>query len=420
MARLGRRRFLGLALLAACLHGRAGADPRQDSGEWPGWGGPGGDFRIAPSPLSPAPPGPDASHAGLAWTRSLGGGYGGLAVDATGLYCLLRRGEQETALALDPATGKPLWQRSEPVPLPELDYGPGPFATAQIAGPLVVFQSGGGALRAYEKAGGKLRWRRDLHAELSGSRPLRGYGASPLLLDGALILTTGAPGASVLALRAIDGELLWKRHSFGCDYATPIAVEVDGKAQIVAHMEEEVVGLDPRSGDLLWSRPSRADRTRHVIAPLDLGGGRILVSTTHGNECLDLGKQEPELLWTSRRICAQVGNLLHVPPDGDRGGFVLGASSALAGALLVALDDSTGRVLWRQRGVDCGYLWSSGKELFSWSTSGELTRFRASREGLDLRSRMQVLDEDKAWSAPAMTQARLYLKGQERILALER
>lgn len=405
----------------AWLLALASAVPAQEP--WPGWGGPGGTFRGPPAAATPA--GKERSwpqeKPAVLWERSIGGGYGGLAADAEGVYFLLRRGEDEVACALSPRTGKILWEARGAAPATqELDYGPGPFATAQIAGDLVIFQGGTGVLRAHARATGVLRWRRDLAQEFPGPRPLRGYGASPLLVGESIVLTAGAPGASVIALDPATGELRWKRHSFGCDYATPIAVEVGDQVQIVAHMEQEVIGLDPRNGDLLWSRPSRSDRTRHVIAPLDLGAGRILVSTTHDNECLDLRGAKPRLVWTSRRICAQVGNLLHVPGSKDSPGFVLGASSALAGALLVALDDRTGRVLWRERGVDCGYLWASEEKLFGWSVLGELTVSTADRKGLRLHTSWPLLDEDKAWSAPAMTANAIYLKGRSRLLALRR
>ena len=272
-----------------------------------------------------------------------------------------------------------------------------------------------GVLRALRASDGTLLWRRDLEQDFPGSRPGRGHAASPLLAEGCLVVPVGAPGAAVVGLDPADGSTRWSRHDFGADYASPLLVRVEGAPQLVCHMEAEVIGLEPRTGELLWRTDSPSERTRHVLAPVELGSGNVLVSTTYGVERLALNPGAVESVWSSRRIAAQIGNLLFLPGEA----LILGASSAHTGSPLVALDAATGATLWRERGIDCGFLWSVGASVLALDSDGFLVHARATRGGLSVFARHRVLDGSKVWSAPAMHGTTLFLKDAERIVALE-
>lgn len=85
----------------------------------------------------------------------------------------------------------------------------------------------------------------------------------------------------------------------------------------------------------------------------------------------------------------------------------------------LALDARTGRLLWRDRAVDSGFLWTVGDELFSLASDGVLAHARPTREGLNALDSFQLLRGEEVWSAPAMRGTRLFVKDDERILAVE-
>src|SRR5438552_10042904 len=111
------------------------------SPEWPGWGGPRGDFTVEARALAPAWPkgGPRAL-----WKRPLGEGHSSLAVDNGRLYTQYRPptgvpgrfANEEVVVALDAATGRTLWEHRYAASLETMDFsrGAGPHATPRVIG----------------------------------------------------------------------------------------------------------------------------------------------------------------------------------------------------------------------------------------------------------------------------------------------
>lgn len=349
------------------------------------------------------------------WSIRVGGGHAGIAIRDATAFTLVREEQQEVAIAFDTASGAVRWRRSESIPDRDLDYGMGPFSTPVAMADRVVFLGVTGVLRAHRITDGKLLWRRDLDRDYPGTRPDRGYAPGPLVVGDRIIVQCGSPNASVIAVSPQNGATIWARHSFGSDYASPIAVKVAGDTQLVCHMQEEIIGLEPKRGDLLWRHPSESERTQHVICPLDLGNGHIIVSTTRGVERLKLSQRSASVVWTSRRVRAQVGNLLYIPAER----ILLGATAARTGSPVTALDVESGDELWRDRGIDCGFLWQAGERTFNLAPDGDLVHGVVRRSGLRVLSAARVVAGPKAWSAPAMLGSTLLVKDQNHTVALD-
>ena len=66
-----------------------------------------GDFVLPGRALAPSWPEAGPS---VAWQRAIGKGYSAIVVDGGVLYTLYRRDEQEVVVALDTATGEPIWR----------------------------------------------------------------------------------------------------------------------------------------------------------------------------------------------------------------------------------------------------------------------------------------------------------------------
>ena len=75
--------------------------------EWPQWGGPARDFRLPRGVQVPLWP---ATGPKQVWARDLGEGYSSMLMSANALYTMYRRGSQDVVIALDPATGKTVWE----------------------------------------------------------------------------------------------------------------------------------------------------------------------------------------------------------------------------------------------------------------------------------------------------------------------
>ena len=152
-----------------------------------------------------------------------------------------------------------------------------------------------------------------------------------------------------------------------------------------------------------------------MIAPVKLGGRKFLASTTRGVTVYELASENARVVWTSNLIRTQVGNLVYIPERQ----LILGAGGTRTGSPIVALDAKTGDLLWKSRDLECGFLWTVGDRLFGLSRSGELTLGIPGRDGFEKLSSYQVFDDNKVWSAPAVTGSSVIAKDQEQIIAFD-
>jgi len=75
--------------------------------DWLQWGGPRRDFIVPVTGLTASWP---SEGPPKLWSRALGDGYSGIAVEGTTLYTVYRRGSQDVVTAIDANTGKTIWE----------------------------------------------------------------------------------------------------------------------------------------------------------------------------------------------------------------------------------------------------------------------------------------------------------------------
>src|SRR5579862_759372 len=82
--------------------------------DWPGFGGPTGDFQAAPDAVLKWP----ENGPRKLWQRDLGDGYSSIVADGDALYTMYRRGEQEVVVSLSARDGHTIWEYVYDAPLP--------------------------------------------------------------------------------------------------------------------------------------------------------------------------------------------------------------------------------------------------------------------------------------------------------------
>lgn len=158
-------------------------------------------------------------------------------------------------LCYDRATGKELWRRvaNEVVP----HEGRHPTNSYASSSPVTdgrrLFVSFGSyGLFCYD-LDGNLLWNR----ELGRMRTRYGWGeaTSPTLSGDRLIVNWDHEGPSfIAALDAKTGKTVWKRaRDEPTSWATPYAVEYEGKTQVIVNGTNRVRSYDLESGEVLWS-----------------------------------------------------------------------------------------------------------------------------------------------------------------------
>jgi outer membrane protein assembly factor BamB len=214
-------------ILAVALTASAAAAHDTD---WARFRGPNGTG-ISDATGLPTEFGPDKR---VIWKATVPGGHSSPVLTATHVFLTAHDGEQLLVLALDRATGKELWRREVPrTRKGRLDGPNGPASPSPVTDGNRVyafFQDFG--LVAFS-ADGKEQWR----LPLGPFNMFYGFGASPILVDGVIVLPVDQDsGSYLLGVDARTGKVRYKvdRPGVISGYSTPTVYEPkDGPKQIL-------------------------------------------------------------------------------------------------------------------------------------------------------------------------------------------
>jgi outer membrane protein assembly factor BamB len=385
--------------------------------DWLVWGGPTRDFRSPATGLLASWP---ATGPTKLWTRTLGEGYSAPAIEGSRLYTMYSTDTGEVVASLDASTGKTLWEHSYRTGFTEggRDIGNGPYAMPQVVGERLVTVGGTGRLYSLEKRTGRPVWTHDLYAEFGASRMQFGYSCHALPYKDLLIMSIGGSGKSLIAFNQADGKVVWAKHSFPNSHSSPLLITVDGQPQVVALMGQQVVAVNPTSGELLWTHPHPTQYDLAISTPSWGPDNILVVSSSYegGARALHLtqggGKTTVTQLWHNPRIKVHFGSMIRV------GGTIYGASGH-GPAPITAFDVKTGQILWTT-GRDFAkaqLLYADGK-LIVLDEDGVLALATPTPTALTVQSKVQLLTK-VAWTPPVLAGSTLYIRDRKTLMALK-
>jgi outer membrane protein assembly factor BamB len=215
-------------------------------------------------------------QAAAAEGRRAGGGAGPLVEHRFDVLCLDRK------------SGKLLWQRTAKVATPHEGYhrAYGSFASNSpiTDGRYVYAFFGSRGLYVYD-FNGKLIWEKDFGVQMK-MRLAFGEGAAPLLLRDQLFLVFDHEGESfIVAVDKRNGKELWRsQRDERSSWSTPLAIEHNGRTEIVVSATNKVRSYDARNGKVLWESAG-------------LGANVIPVPVYHNGMVLVMsGYRDPKLM----------------------------------------------------------------------------------------------------------------------------
>lgn len=159
-------------------------------------------------------------------------------------------------LCLDRKTGKLIWQRTAKVATPHEGYhrAYGSFASNSPAtdGKYVYVSFGSRGIFAYD-FNGKLIWEKDPNVQMK-MRLAFGEGVAPLVVGNRLFLVFDHEAESfIIALDKRNGKELWRAaRDERSSWSTPLAIDHNGRTEIVVSATNRVRSYDPETGKVLW------------------------------------------------------------------------------------------------------------------------------------------------------------------------
>jgi outer membrane protein assembly factor BamB len=408
-----------LALLTVAL--TASRIPAED---WPQWRGPRGDGTWN------APKLPERWPAGglkCVWRQPLGGGYAGIALAAGRVYVLDRErlpGDKakdqdgpdghERVLCFAAADGQPLWSHRYPTRYGGLGgYDNGPRAMPTVHDGRVYTLGAVGHFFCFEAATGKILWQKDMVREHRARVPEWGFAAAPVIDGDRVIVHTGAePDGCLIAFDRVRGTEIWRSLSDPAGYCTPILIDAPGGRQLVAWTPDNVRGLDPRTGRLLWTVPYKVTYGVSIATPIFREGIVFVTGYWEGAKALRLGPAATDaaLLWENRRqLCGLMAQPLY------RDGCAYSIDKA---AGLVCFELRTGKKLWDDgnrltpagRNPHASIVWlNDGDRVLALNAAGELVLARLNRDRYQEQSRTRILNGN-VWAHPAFAGKHIYAR----------
>jgi outer membrane protein assembly factor BamB len=317
---------------------------------------------------------------------------------------------------LDAATGAEVWQSAYATSGTIKDYGNVPRATPLLLGDKVYTLGGLGDLHCVDLSSGKVVWSKHLVRDFGARVPTWGYCASPLAVDGRLIVNPGAKQAAIVALDCASGRELWRCPGLPPAYGSFIVGTFGGVRQIVGYDEKSLGGWDPATGRRIWTLVPPLTGDFNVPTPIDAGGKLIVASENNGTRLYEF---EADGRIRNPPIAANSD----LAPDSSTpvliGGKLFGCSGSL-----YRLDVAT-RLAARWTGEDDAFsnytcLLASEKRLLIITNHGELLLVDAEAESFKIVSRLRVfLADSEVLSHPAIVGDRLYLRDMSKIVCVD-
>ena len=247
----------------------------------PQWRGPNRDGSFPATGLLKEWP---ADGLKLAWkTEKLGKGMSSVAIADGKIFTTSGRKGGQFIVALNAADQSELWTAKLG------DKGGEPRCTPTVDGNLVYAVSSEGDLVCAQVADGKEVWRKSYATDFGNPpKPTWQFSESPLVDGDKLIVVPGSSEAVMVALNKKTGAVLWKcaadlpgKGHDGAGYTGAVISNAAGIRQYVTLVGKGAIGVDAKTGALLWHYNRVANGTAVIPTPL-VWDDYVFVSSGYG------------------------------------------------------------------------------------------------------------------------------------------
>ena len=401
------RNVLPAVVVALLIFSIAGAE---DAANWPRFHGPNLDNKSPDTGLLKS--WPEGGPKLLKTVSGLGHGFSSPAIADGVIYItgIVDGKQQIKAVGMDGSekwtvTNGPGWTKGHP----------GARCTPTVVGERLYVLSGHGQVGIFDAKTGASEGKIQLREKFGGKAPSWGF-SECLLVDGDLLICTpGGSGAAVVAYNTKTGKLAWKTadSSDQASYCAPVAFDLDGVRQIATMTATEAIGIDARTGGVLWRY---GHRNRHKVnaTPMIFKDGLIYGTSGYGlgGFLLDIrgasGGKRLKAEWTDKALDNHHGGCVMLD------GHVYGSSSK---GRWVCLDFKSGDVKYRTRGVGKGSLTYADGMLYCLSERGTMGLVKADPKRHEVVSRFKVPKGGRGpyWAHPVVIGGRLYLRHSDKL-----
>jgi outer membrane protein assembly factor BamB len=375
-----------------------------DPAVWPQWRGPNRDGH-APGPAWPA----SLKELKQVWrVGDLGPSYSGPVVATDRVFTTETvNKETEVVTAYDRATGHKIWRAEWPgaitVPFFAAKNGSWIRSTPAYDGSTLYVAGIRDVLVALDGGDGSEKWRVDFVKEFGTPPPDFGFVCSPLVEGDAVFVQAGGGFAKV---DKKTGKVLWRTLKDGggmngSAFASPVAAKLAGKDQLVVQTRTKLAGVEPATGDVIWSREIPSFRGMNILTPVAVGDA-VFTSTYGGNtQLVKISGSGPSDGWSLK----YEGHMTSPVVVNDHA-YLLGKDKRF-----LCVDLKTGQEKWRtdERFGEYWSLVANGDKLLALDQKGVLYLIRANPAEYELLDKRKVADAE-AWAHLAVCGDEIFVR----------
>ena len=351
------------------------------------------------------------------WQVEVGTGYGSPLVSGGRVYQHARQGDDEVLWCIDLKTGAVKWRKSYATPFKigggGERHGKGPKSSPVLADGRVFTMSITGTLTAWDADSGKLLWRSNYGSRFKSSQPYWGVSTSPIVDGNRVIAHFGTDDEGALvALDVKSGKVVWTQGKDGASYSSPLVVEIQGVRQIVEWNHKNLVGVDSKSGRLLWKFPFPHIGTDQNMPTPTFHKGLVML----GGENRGIRGLKPKLengVWKVKQLWLQKFVALDMSSAVVNGDLLYGFSHYNKGQFF-CLEIKTGKLAWLgpgRTGQNVMFLSIPG-HVVALIDNGRLQIFAATGKRYEPVASYRVAEGD-TWAPPVLLKRGVLVKEKQ-------
>lgn len=383
-------------------------------GDWNQWRGPSRDGMAGAGVLT-WPQELNERRLVSRWRVPLGPSYSGPLVVGDRVFVTEARDQAyEAVVALDRATGAPVWRRQwegyQKVPFFAKSNGDWIRSTPAYAEGRLFVGGMRDVLVCLEAADGRELWRLDFPKQLGKPLPDFGFVSSPLVAGGAVYVQAGAGVAKV---DASDGRILWRTLDdgggmWGSAFSSPVIARLGGEEQLLIQTRDKLAGVSLQDGTVLWTQNIKAFRGMNILTPV-VAGDRVLTSSYGGTTQGWTVTKGPAGWSVHEDWSLKVEGYMSTPVVVDGHAYLHSRAQRL-----VCVDLATGAKRWESEQKFGKYmsLVAQGNRVLALDQRGVLVLFRADSAGFQLLGERKLGDSE-AWAHLAVEGAEVVAREQD-------
>lgn len=292
---------------------------------------------------------------------------------------------------------------------------PGSRSSVVVAGDLMYMYTGYGELICMDASNGDKKWSKKAFEDFDGEN-IRWGVTETVVVDGDVVyMTPGGKKNNVVALNRFNGDLVWSSPGKGelSAYCTPLLVELPARKLLVTMTADHIIGLDAKSGKMLWDYPQTNRWQVHANTPIFYEGDLFCFSG-YGQGGVKLNLSEDgsrvEKAWFKTELDSRMGGMVIVD------GYIYGSGDKAREWRCVNWE--TGEETYVDKTIGKGVTIYADGLLYCYSDRGELALVEANPKEFKVISQTKVeLGTAQHWAHPVINNGRLFVRHGDVLIA---